>query len=98
MNDFLHTAWTVLSEAWLLILSVLVAWGMAMGRTLKANGKFDWVESVMCGFFALGVYYALSWLNLPESVGVLVGGMIGHVGSVRIGAWISDKFGLDKAE
>ena len=65
MNDFLQTTWTVLSEAWFLILSVLVAWGMAMGRTLKANGKFDWVEGILCGLFALGVYYALSLLECP---------------------------------
>ena len=95
MNDFLHTAWTMLSEAWFLILSVLVAWGMAMGRTLKANGKFDWVEGILCGFFALGVYYALSWLNLPEAASVLVGGVIGHVGSVRAGLWISKKLGFE---
>ena len=95
MNDFLHTAWTVLSEAWILILSVLVAWGMAMGRTLKANGKFDWVESVMCGFFALGVYYALSWLNLPEGVGVLISGFIGYKGTTVVSHWISKKLGFE---
>ena len=95
MNDFLHTAWTVLSEAWLLILSVLVAWGMAMGRTLKANGKFDWVESVMCGFFALGVYYALSWLNLPEGDGVLISGFIGYKGTTVVSHWISKKLGFE---
>ena len=94
MNDFLHAVWTIISEVWLLILSVLVAWGMAMGRTLKANGKFDWVEGGMCGFFALGVYYALSWLNLPEGASVLVGGVIGHVGSIRAGSWISKKLGF----
>ena len=98
MNDFLHTAWTVLSEAWILILSVLVAWGMAMGRTLKANGKFDWVESVMCGFFALGVYYALSWLNLPEGVGVLISGFIGYKGTTVVSHWLSKKLGFEDTE
>ena len=98
MNDFLQTAWTVLSEAWILILSVLVAWGMAMGRTLKANGKFDWVESVMCGFFALGVYYALSWLNLPEGVGVLLSGFIGYKGTTVVSHWLSKKLGFEDTE
>ena len=98
MNDFLHTAWTVLSEAWLLILSVLVAWGMAMGRTLKANGKFDWVESVMCGFFALGIYYALSWLSLPEGVGVLFSAIVGYKGTTVVSHWISKKLGFEDTE
>ena len=48
----------------------------------------------MCGIFAYGCWFVLGWLGLPEGDGVLIGGMIGYLGSSTIGSWLADKFGI----
>ena len=98
MQENLNDFWKVIVEYWFLPATVLTAFLMAVFRTAKANGKVDWLESLICGLFSYGVYFALSWLNLPDGASVLVGGVIGYVGSVRVGSWITNKLGLDKTE
>ena len=52
------------------------------------------IESVICGIFAWGCWFILGWLGLPEGGGVLIGGMIGYLGSSTIGQWLANKFGI----
>ena len=95
MEDFLSSVWKSILEYWYLISTIMIAITMALLRTVKVNGKFDWVEAGICGLFSYAVWVGLSWLNIPEGASVLAGGVIGHVGSVQVGAWLSQKFGLD---
>ena len=98
MEDFFQGLWKTFIEYWYLISTITIAINMALLRTVKANGKFDWIEAGICGLFSYAVWASLSWLNIPEGASVLVGGVIGHVGSVRVGAWLSQKFGLDNVK
>ena len=59
------------------------------------TGKIDWLESLMCSLFSYGIYFALTWLNLPAELGVLIGGFLGFKGTNVISQWISKKLGLD---
>ena len=95
MQENLHDFWKVIVEYWFLPATVLTAFLMAVFRTAKTNGKVDWLESAMCALFTYGVWFALSWFNIPEGVGVLVGGLIGFKGTTVISKWVSDKLGLD---
>ena len=95
MQENLNDFWKVIVEYWFLPATVLTAFLMAVFRTAKANGKIDWLESAMCALFTYGVWFALSWFNIPEGVGVLVGGLIGFKGTTVISKWVSDKLGFD---
>lgn len=95
MEDFFQGLWKSFVEYWYLISTITIAVVMALLRTFKANGKFDWVEAGICGLFSYAVYLSLSWLSIPDGASVLAGSIIGHLGSVRVGAWISSKLGLD---
>ena len=95
MQENLHDFWKVIVEYWFLPATVLTAFLMAVFRTAKVNGKIDWLESAMCALFTYGVWFALSWFNIPEGVGVLVGGLIGFKGTTVISKWVSDKLGFD---
>ena len=96
MEDFLSDIWKGAVEHWLIIASVSSAILMAIFRTAKNHGKVDWLESLMCGVFAMSIWYVLSWFNLPEGAGVLIGGIIGYRGTTATSAWISSKLGFDK--
>jgi hypothetical protein len=50
----------------------------------------------MCSLFAYGIWFALSWLNIPEGVGVLIGGFVGFKGTHAVSNWVSKKLGFDK--
>lgn len=95
MQENLHDFWKVIVEYWFLPATVLTAFLMAVFRTAKANGKIDWLESLMCSLFSYGVYFALTWLNLPAELGVLIGGFLGFKGTNVISHWISKKLGFD---
>ena len=95
MEDFLGNVWKTIVEYWFLPATVLTAFLMAVFRTAKANVKVDWLESLMCSLFSYGIYFALTWLNLPSELGVLIGGFLGFKGTNIISQWISKKLGLD---
>lgn len=95
MQDNIHELWKILIEYWFLPATILTAFLMAVFRTAKANGKVDWLESIMCGLFSYGIYFALTWLNIPAELGVLIGGFLGYSGTHKISNWISKKLGLD---
>lgn len=95
MDDFLHNVWKSILEYWFLIAMVANAVAMSIFSTAHRNGKVDWLESVMCALFAYGVWFVLSWLNFPEGVGVLLGGLIGYKGTHATSRWISAKLGID---
>ena len=95
MEDFFQDLWNTFIEYWFLPATVLTAFLMAVFRTAKANGKVDWLESLMCSLFSYGIYFALTWLNLPAELGVLIGGFLGFKGTNVISQWISKKLGLD---
>lgn len=82
-------------EYWLLICVLSTTICMAVMRTAKAHGKVDWLEAGMCGLFSFGVWFALSWLNIPEGVGVVIGGFIGYKGTVSTSQWVSKKLDLE---
>lgn len=85
-------------EYWLLISMLATAFGMAVMRTAKATGKIDWLESGMCGLFVYGIWLALSWLNIPEGVGVLIGGFVGFKGTTALSNWFSKKFDFEDSK
>ena len=95
MEDFFQSLWKTFIEYWFLPATVLTAFLMAVFRTAKANGKIDWLESLMCSLFSYGIYFALTWLNLPAELGVLIGGFLGFKGTNVISQWISKKLGFD---
>ena len=95
MEDFLSNVWKGVVEHWLVIASVSSAILMAIFRTAKNHGKIDWLESLTCGVFSFGVWYALGFFGIPEGLGVLIGGMIGHIGSVKFSKWVTKKLGFD---
>lgn len=101
MEHFFQSAWAVAVEYWqtiagyfFMFLTTLVAFSMSMYRTAAEKGKADWLESSMCALFAFGTWFALGFLNLPDGVGVLVGGFIGHIGTVKYSNFIKQKLGM----
>lgn len=98
MEDFLQGCWKVILDYWFLVLTLIMTILMAALRTAKQYGKVDWIEAVICGIFALSVWLILGWFNIPESAGVLIGGMIGFKGSHAVSDWLSEKFGVDEDE
>jgi len=62
------------------IFSFLMAFIMAALRTAK-KGKIDWLEAVMCGLIAVGVWSLLEWLNIPQTVAVGAASTVGFMGT-----------------
>lgn len=98
MQEYLHEAWNVVLEYWFLIAMLVNTVAMSVFSTAKKTGKVDWLESIMCALFAYGVWFILTWWNLPEGVGVLLGGLIGFKGTNATSKWISKKLGIDLEE
>lgn len=94
MEEFFKGVADTLINYGLAIATVLSAIVMAVFRTAQRNGRVDLIESVMCGVFAWGCWFILGWLGLPEGGGVLIGGMIGYLGSSTVGAWLANRFGI----
>lgn len=95
MEDFFKGLCDSLAEYMVLVGIIAVTFLMAVFRTAKQHGKVDWIEAIICGIFALGVWLVLGWFNIPEGGGVLIGGIIGYKGSAAVSEWLSDKFGFD---
>ena len=49
----------------------------------------------MCALFNYGVWFVLTWLNLPEGIGVRIGGIIGYSGTHITSKWLYKKLGID---
>lgn len=98
MEDFLHNTWQTAQEYWVVISMVVMTVLMAVFRTAKTNGKVDWLEAGMCGIFAYGIWFLLSFFNFPEGAGVLLGGMVGFKGTTFVSHWISSKLGFEEGE
>ena len=95
MEDFLKHATEKLIEYWFLIAAITTTFIMAIIRTAKKGGKIDYLESIMCAIFTYGVWFVLTWLNLPEGIGVLIGGLIGYSGTHITSKWLYKKLGID---
>ena len=95
MQENLHDFWKVIVEYWFLIAAITTTFIMAIIRTAKSNGKIDYLESIMCSLLTYGVWFVLTWLNLPEGIGVLIGGLIGYSGTHITSKWIYEKLGID---
>ena len=98
MEDFLNNAWKGVVEHWLVIASVSSAILMAIFRTAKNHGKIDWLEAGMCGLFSYSIWFVLSWFNVPEGAGVIIGATIGYRGTHFVSDWLLDKFCLENKE
>lgn len=98
MQDTLQEIGLKVLEYWFLIAAITTAFIMAVIRTAKTNGKIDWLESVMCSIFVYGIWVILSWLNLPEGLGVLIGGLVGYSGTHVTSKWLYKKLGIDTEE
>ena len=95
MQENLNDFWKVIVEYWFLIAALTTTFIMALIRTAKNNGKIDWLESVMCALFTYGIWFVLTWLNLPEGIDVLIGGLIGYSGTNITSKWLYKKLGID---
>ena len=95
MEDFLGNVWKTIVEYWYLIAAITTAFIMAIIRTAKKDGKIDYLESIMCSLLTYGVWFVLTWLNLPEGIGVLIGGLIGYSGTHITSKWLYKKLGID---
>lgn len=98
MQENLHDMWQAILNYWFLIAAITTTFIMALIRTAKKNGKIDYLESIMCALFTYGIWFILTWLNLPESMGVLIGGLIGFKGTTITSKWIGKKLGIDLEE
>lgn len=95
MQENLHDMWQTILNYWFLIAAITTTFIMALIRTAKKNGKIDYLESIMCALFTYGVWFVLTWLNLPEGIGVLIGGLIGFRGTTVTSQWLSKKIGIE---
>ena len=95
MQENLHDMWQAILNYWFLIAAITTTFIMALIRTAKKNGKIDYLESIMCALFTYGVWFVLTWLNLPEGIGVLIGGLIGFRGTTVTSQWLSKKIGIE---
>ena len=95
MQENLNDFWKVIVEYWLLITAITTTFIMAIIRTAKNHGKIDYLESIMCSLLTYGVWFVLTWLNLPEGVDVLIGGLIGYSGTHITTKWLYEKLGID---
>ena len=95
MQENLHDFWKVVLDYWFLITAIATTFIMAIVRTAKNNGKIDYLESIMCSLLTYGVWFVLTWLNLPEGIGVLIGGLIGYSGTHVTSKWLYEKLGID---
>lgn len=95
MQENLHDMWQTILNYWFLIAAITTTFIMALIRTAKNNGKIDYLESIMCALFTYGVWFVLTWLNLPEGIGVLIGGLIGYSGTHITSKWLYEKLGID---
>ena len=95
MQENLHDFWQAVLNYWFLIAAITTTFIMALIRTAKKNGKIDYLESIMCSLFTYGVWFVLTWLNLPEGIGVLIGGLIGYSGTHITSKWLYEKLGID---
>lgn len=95
MQENLHDFWQAVLNYWFLIAAITTTFIMALIRTAKKNGKVDYLESIMCSLFTYGVWFVLTWLNLPEGIGVLIGGLIGYSGTHITSKWLYEKLGID---
>lgn len=95
MQENLHEMWQAILNYWFLIAAITTTFIMALIRTAKKNGKIDYLESIMCALFTYGVWFVLTWLNLPEGIGVLIGGLIGFRGTTVTSQWLSKKIGIE---
>ena len=95
MEDFFQDLWKTFVGYWFLIAAITTTFIMAIIRTAKNNGKIDYLESIMCSLLTYGVWFVLTWLNLPEGIGVLIGGLIGYSGTHITSKWLYKKLGID---
>ncbi|QHH99245.1 phage holin family protein [Acinetobacter dispersus] len=87
-QSFIEWAYQILANYWWLIASFIVTVLLAIFRTAKKYGKVDWLESFICGLLTITIASLLSWLNLPNEVGIFFGGVIGFKGT----KWVDQKF------
>ena len=95
MNLHNQSVWESILEYWFLIAMLITSLVMAMFRTAQEHGKVDILEALMCSTFSFGVWFTLSWLNLPQGTGVLIGGLIGYLGTKRVSKWVGDRLGIN---
>lgn len=92
--NFLQDTWSKVLEYWLLLSTILSCTLMAMFRTAKQEGKVDYLEAGMCGLLSYGSFFVLAHFGLPEGAGVLLGGVMGYLGTNKVSEWISNKLGI----
>ena len=61
--------------------SFLMGFFMAFLRTKKKSGKGDFLESIMCGLFSVGIWSLLEWLKIPQIVAVGIASGVGYMGT-----------------
>lgn len=95
MDDFTKQVAEIVGPFYTAIASFVMAFLMAFFRTAKKHGKADWLESLMCGLFAVGTWTLLTWLNLPEIIAVGLASAIGFKGTHFVSDIIDKHTDLD---
>ncbi|WP_336943358.1 phage holin family protein [Acinetobacter modestus] len=87
-QTFLDWLYAILVNYSWLVASFILTVLLAVFRTAKKYGKVDWLEAIICGLLTIAIASILSWLNLPNEVGIFFGGVIGFKGT----KWVDQKF------
>lgn len=91
-QSFMDWAVDMFIAYWWILASFLLTVLLAVFRTAKKYGKVDWLESFICGLLTIAIASLLSFLNLPNEVGIFLGGVIGFKGTIWVDQKVSEKF------
>lgn len=84
-----HTEWGV-GTFW----GVLTAMAVSMLKKLHNKETIQIVESILCGMFTLFGALLLRYLEIPEYLGIALGGGIGWYGTAKVSEWLEVRIGL----
>lgn len=79
--------------------AVLLSIAIAITRAIYGGGRWRQVllEGVLCGLMTVAAFGGMEWLGVPASAASFIGGLIGFVGTKKIGEYL-DKFLGRKAD
>lgn len=91
MNEQLETIVKFWFHFKIAIAAFAMAFLMAIFRTYKTNGRVDFIESIMCGMFAIGIWTFMDWLEVSQIVSVGLASAVGYFGTHAVSEFIKRK-------